>query len=196
VNRKPERLMRTYRHPIRLACPGARLVPLAGPGRGTPEPVPLSKPLTLVGSGSGVHVCLQTRSVEEFHACLLNCDAQVYVRDLGTLGGVSVNGQRVRDCTLRDGDVLQLGKVQFRFEPGVAPGAPARRAPSASADPAPPARLAASASTHPLGDRVILIGRGPRADVRVHDDDEVTEKHALVFLADGHWRRTGRAESG
>lgn len=60
------------------------------------------------------------RQREEFHTLAGSCEFQqmndrIWVRDLGSPGGVSVNGIQLRDRTnLRDGDSLSLGSYEFR----------------------------------------------------------------------------------
>jgi serine/threonine-protein kinase len=53
-----------------------------------------------------------------------------YLRDLGSSNGTLVNGRRVRDCYLHDGDVISGGQTQVRFTvraAGEAPADPAAR---------------------------------------------------------------------
>jgi pSer/pThr/pTyr-binding forkhead associated (FHA) protein len=174
---------------VQIAHPQARLVAVHAPRPGEPAPaVSLARILTLVGSGSGVHMCLQTRTVEEFHALILNADGEVYVRDLGTMNGMRVNGRPVREASLREGEQVQFGKVLFRLEN--APGSGERdRTIEATADPdgwLGPAALRIGNRTHALRDRVSLVGRGPRCDLRL-DDEQVFEKHALIYRAGERW---------
>ena len=47
---------------------------------------------------------------------MITCrDGEVVVLDDRSLNGVHVNGERVGQATLRDGDSLALGDVQMRF---------------------------------------------------------------------------------
>jgi len=45
----------------------------------------------------------------------------VQLRDLNSVHGTYVNGERVENVTLRDGDLLKVGPFQFRVELTAAP---------------------------------------------------------------------------
>lgn len=47
------------------------------------------------------------------------------IRDAGSLNGTLVNGERIGEATLNNGDQIQLGNTTFRFEETPVPGAPA-----------------------------------------------------------------------
>jgi pSer/pThr/pTyr-binding forkhead associated (FHA) protein len=66
----------------------------------------------VVGRGPECHVRPNSELVSRQH-CLLNIDAQaIRVRDLGSTNGTLVNGKRLLgECTLVDGDTVQLGPL-------------------------------------------------------------------------------------
>src|SRR5690348_6089072 len=76
---------------------------------GKPE-VPLSRSVTLVGSGAGARLQLISSSVSKSHALIVNCDRGLYVRDLASRTKVIVNGNEVREAILNEGDRIQFGK--------------------------------------------------------------------------------------
>lgn len=43
----------------------------------------------------------------------VSCGQECYLRDLDTANGTYVNGQQVREATLRDGDIIRAGKTVF-----------------------------------------------------------------------------------
>lgn len=50
--------------------------------------------------------------------CRLTADAsdQLIVEDLGSTNGTTVNGRRVDRAVLRDGDRLQVGRMEFQVQ--------------------------------------------------------------------------------
>src|SRR6266545_1677727 len=80
---------------------------------GKPE-VPLSRTVTLVGSGAGARLQLISSTVSKSHALIVNCARGVYIRDLASRTKVLVNERDVREAVLKTGDILQIGKFQFR----------------------------------------------------------------------------------
>ena len=81
---------------------------------GKPQ-VPLSRTITLIGSGAGARLQLISSSVSKAHALLVNCENGVYVRDLASRTKVLVNGAEVREAVLNQGDTVQFGKFAFTF---------------------------------------------------------------------------------
>ncbi len=58
---------------------------------------------------------IDTKFVSRHHAVVLAGPQQTVVEDLRSTNGVTVNGRRVTRAVLRDGDVVHVGKTQFRF---------------------------------------------------------------------------------
>ncbi|HEX8856447.1 MAG TPA: DUF1707 and FHA domain-containing protein [Thermoleophilaceae bacterium] len=82
-----------------------------------PPLVPDGETLTL-GRGSDCSLPLDDPFVSRRHAELSRSDRGWLLRDLGSTNGVWVNGWRVRESELRDGDEVRLGYTRFRFGPG------------------------------------------------------------------------------
>ncbi len=160
----------------RIARPHAALA-LVTPA-GVHRTVSLARTVMLLGSGSAVQVRLQTRTIDAFHALLLNVDDSVRIYDLGSANGIEVNGQRVKGAPLEDGDRLTLGKVTFTFSEGSPKDEPQD---ASLAQPA-PRLLREGANLHEISGAVSLIGRSAGCDVRL-EGEEVAEKHALIFAA-------------
>jgi hypothetical protein len=88
------------------------LVLLTGRLAGTRKP--LSVPLTSVGRQPGCDVRLDVEGVEDLH-CVIVCGAQgLVVRDLHSEAGTFLNGERVQNRPLLDGDLLTVGPFQFQ----------------------------------------------------------------------------------
>jgi pSer/pThr/pTyr-binding forkhead associated (FHA) protein len=68
-----------------------------------------------LGRGQASDVVLEDRSVSRRHAVVTRRDADVVLWDDRSLNGVRVNGERVAQAVLRDGDAIALGDVQMRF---------------------------------------------------------------------------------
>ena len=68
-----------------------------------------------LGRGIGADVVLEDRSVSRRHAVITCRDGEVVLLDDRSLNGVWVNGERVGQATLQDGDTVAVGDVQMRF---------------------------------------------------------------------------------
>jgi pSer/pThr/pTyr-binding forkhead associated (FHA) protein len=75
--------------------------------------VTLSGPEVVIGRHSSAQVRLPMPNVSRRH-CRLLCDGEAWrVEDLGSLNGITLNGARVWDSPLRDGDVLGIVGLTF-----------------------------------------------------------------------------------
>src|SRR5438270_11590834 len=90
------------------------LIPL-GHHQGKP-PIPLMRPVTLVGSRQNAHLHLLSRQISKAHALILSHEGKVYIRDLASRTHVYVNGQETREADLNDGDIIKIGSFTFRFQ--------------------------------------------------------------------------------
>ena len=79
--------------------------------------ITLDKPVIFIGRDSECDVVLtDSRRVSRKHCCLAIVNDQLVVRDLGSMNGIYINGQRVeRFRKMRPGDELAIGDVRFRF---------------------------------------------------------------------------------
>jgi len=68
-----------------------------------------------LGRGIGADVVLEDRSVSRRHAVITCRGGEAVLLDDRSLNGVFVNGDRVGQAALRDGDAIALGDVQMRF---------------------------------------------------------------------------------
>lgn len=67
------------------------------------------------GRDSANHIVIRDEYVSARHARIERKDDSFVVRDLRSRNGTYVNGARVFEAWLRDGDVLQIGRHNFRF---------------------------------------------------------------------------------
>jgi pSer/pThr/pTyr-binding forkhead associated (FHA) protein len=123
--------------PLRMPAGGQQGLPgvaLEITGRtGKPDRRPLPHVLTLAGRAADCRLPIPDISVSRIHCSLLLLPSGLWVVDLLSREGTSVNGESVRCARLNHGDVVRLGRVTLRpyYEAAVqaVPPAPAGGAP-------------------------------------------------------------------
>jgi hypothetical protein len=70
---------------------------------------------TTIGRGPDNDLRIDTKFISRHHAVVIAGPAQTMLEDLRSTNGVMVNGRRVTRSPLRDGDVVHIGKTQFRY---------------------------------------------------------------------------------
>jgi Inner membrane component of T3SS, cytoplasmic domain len=76
---------------------------------------PLQGDVVRIGSRPGAEVFLDDASVSTRHALLVSRGPRTVILDDCSLDGVLVNGRRVTEAILRDGDRVTLGRVRLHF---------------------------------------------------------------------------------
>jgi len=71
--------------------------------------VPIESPRFTIGRGAENSLCVQATVVSRSHAELIRVGANYLLRDLGSTNGSFVNGDRVTERMLNDGDTLRFG---------------------------------------------------------------------------------------
>src|SRR5215213_638797 len=155
------------------------LVPL-GHHTGKP-PIPLHRPVTLIGSRSNARIHLTSSSVSKAHALVVKAGPNVYIRDLASRTHVYINGDKIRDQILENGDLIKIGSFTFKFR-----GGQTLSDPSENSGAAPPAKLEVSGADYPvpIDERVLLIGRRQSCDVHLLEESASTA-HAVIFEMNG-----------
>jgi len=155
---------------------GPTLLPI---GAGEAKPIPLSRPFVLIGARNRAHLNLVSKAISRNHACLIHNEHGYYLRDLASRTRIIVNGNRVKETDLRDGDSIEIGNFRFKYA-----------CPPNSADEHPdaanqiPAVLAIDAGpSTPLEARTVLIGRRGKSDISL-PGTAVSKSHALIFQLD------------
>jgi len=84
---------------------------------GAPEILPINQDQILIGADKTCELVLDEESVSQQHARLTRVDSAYKVADLGSEAGTWVNYAPVsaEGSLLRDGDLLHIGRVAFRF---------------------------------------------------------------------------------
>src|SRR5689334_18424572 len=121
---------------------GPALIPL-GHHTGKP-PIPLHRPVTIIGSRSNARIHLTSSSVSKAHALIVKDGPVTYIRDLASRTHVYVGGDEIRDQNLEDGDLIKIGSFTFKFVAG------RERPAQAEATNLPPATLQVSGVDYPV----------------------------------------------
>ncbi|HEX4123873.1 MAG TPA: FHA domain-containing protein, partial [Tepidisphaeraceae bacterium] len=125
------------------------------------QSMPISRPLTVIGSRHRAHLHLLSRSVSKSHAVVGSQDGGVYIRDLASRTHVFVNGKLIREADLRDGDLIKIGSFTFKFtDKRKGPLLEKSKRPTAAA-----IEVDGGAVPIEFNGRVMLIGRRPTSDI-------------------------------
>jgi FHA domain len=103
---------------IRSGKPRAHLVRgayLEIEGAERSAPIPLTKATMRVGRGMTADITIDNTTVSRRHALIVRRGQRTLVLDDRSLNGVHVNGRRVTEAPLRDGDIIVLGRVVIRY---------------------------------------------------------------------------------
>ena len=107
--------------PSRLQLEAARLI--VSSGRTVVAEVALNRPRMVLGRDDSCDISLDSRYVSRFQNLFLETPEGWMLIDLSSTNGCFVNGRRIREHRLRDGDLIAVGHHQMRF---TGPGAKAR----------------------------------------------------------------------
>jgi pSer/pThr/pTyr-binding forkhead associated (FHA) protein len=77
--------------------------------------LPLSEPTVRLGRAFGADVYLEDQSVSRRHAIVSQRPSGVRILDDRSANGTFVNGRRVVEADLHDGDVVVLGRVVLTY---------------------------------------------------------------------------------
>ncbi|MEP3479374.1 MAG: FHA domain-containing protein [Fuerstiella sp.] len=79
--------------------------------------IPIDRAVILVGRSAECDVVITTsQKISRQHCCLVQSDQSYFVRDLGSMNGVWLNGQKVnREAEMKAGDRLCIGDVEFKL---------------------------------------------------------------------------------
>lgn len=85
-------------------------------GDGTKSGFPLNKDHIIVGREVKCAVMLNDTSVSRQHSSITRLAEGYLLKDLGSSNGTFVNGHRIQEALLKDGDRISIGDCEFWFE--------------------------------------------------------------------------------
>jgi hypothetical protein len=89
---------------------------VSGPHRGGPHKLAMVR--TLIGRGAEADLRLNDKNASRKHACLFYDGTEFRIRDVQSANGTFLNGSRVVEYAIRDGDKLLVGDTLLRFRVG------------------------------------------------------------------------------
>jgi EAL domain-containing protein (putative c-di-GMP-specific phosphodiesterase class I) len=92
----------------------ARVEYLVNPN-GQVQRIELSQLPFVFGREANAQFIVPNLSVSKTHAELYWANDQFWIRDLGSSNGTFVNGERIRESALKNGDIIHLAHAEFRF---------------------------------------------------------------------------------
>ncbi|MEI6236667.1 MAG: GAF domain-containing protein, partial [Planctomycetota bacterium] len=86
-----------------------------GPNKGKLVPVTGAQPI-MIGRDNSCGLQVIDRGVSREHAKIVRVGEMVFLHDLGSRNGSFVNGERVAEELLREGDIIRVGATQLQFQ--------------------------------------------------------------------------------
>jgi pSer/pThr/pTyr-binding forkhead associated (FHA) protein len=80
--------------------------------------VSLERPVTNIGRKKDNHIPIKSQHVSRYHAQIRNIKGSYVLMDLESTVGTSVNGKKVKQAFLKEGDVISVGGVPLIFGMG------------------------------------------------------------------------------
>lgn len=105
-----------YQPPAPPAAPSREAPRLRAFLRGAEGSFELAQPVMLLGRSRRCDIVLADPNVSRQHAELRQEDGQFVIIDLDSTNGLKVNRRAVKRAVLNDGDRLELGSTELRFE--------------------------------------------------------------------------------
>ena len=75
------------------------------------EPLPFR-----IGRDKKNHFAISSKEISKSHVEITCASSDFVIRDLGSTNGTFVNGQRIEQSTLQNGDIIHVAHEEFRFE--------------------------------------------------------------------------------
>jgi len=83
---------------------------------GAVKTFPMRQDRFVIGRSDGCDLAIADSSVSGRHAEISRTDGDIKIRDVGSANGIYLNGERVEEAELFDGDVLRLGQTSIRID--------------------------------------------------------------------------------
>jgi predicted component of type VI protein secretion system len=147
--------------------PNLRLV------RGGEAPLEISAPHTMVGRDPHANIVVNDSSVSRRHAAIERRGDAWVVTDQGSANGTWIDGARVTEAPLLDGQIIRLGGVSFAVSLPADPATPPVLPPAAVDTRAPPIHVAL---TMTLEEAEALLGIAADAT-----PDEIRQQYRRIY---------------
>lgn len=85
--------------------------------------VSLERAVTSIGRKNDNHIVVKNQHVSRYHAQIRNVKGSFVLMDLDSTVGTSVNGKKIKQAFLKEGDVISVGGIPLIFGTGT-PKAP------------------------------------------------------------------------
>src|SRR5256885_5039880 len=83
---------------------------------GAVKTFPMRQDRFVIGRSDHCDLAIADSSVSGRHAEISRTDGDIKIRDVGSANGIYLNGERVEEAELFDGDVLRLGQTSIRID--------------------------------------------------------------------------------
>jgi hypothetical protein len=83
---------------------------------GAVKTFPMRQDRFVIGRSDRCDLAIADSSVSGRHAEISRTDGDIKIRDVGSANGIYLNGERVEEAELFDGDVLRLGQTSIRID--------------------------------------------------------------------------------
>jgi pSer/pThr/pTyr-binding forkhead associated (FHA) protein len=80
--------------------------------------ISLERPVTKIGRKSDNHIVIKNQHVSRYHAQIRNIKGSYVLMDLESTVGTSINGKKVKQAFLKQGDVISVGGTPLIFGQG------------------------------------------------------------------------------
>ena len=81
--------------------------------------ISLERPITSIGRKNDNHIVIKDQHVSRYHAQIRNIKGSYVLMDLESTVGTSINGKKIKQAFLKDGDVISIGGCPVIFGLGI-----------------------------------------------------------------------------
>lgn len=183
--------MRMQTQLIEPAEPGVPWLERFVAGSDSPERTPLQALPFTIGRIDSADLQINSTRVSREHAVIVREGDAFRIRDLGSTNGTFVNGDRIDEVTLTDGDVLVIADCEFTFVAGVvdSPRNRATQAMTEIAHPAPRSAAERILAVRRLQERLLHRGLQPRLSPIIDLEQGATFGYRVEPL-EARWKAT------
>ncbi|PIR17803.1 MAG: hypothetical protein COV46_02645 [Deltaproteobacteria bacterium CG11_big_fil_rev_8_21_14_0_20_49_13] len=87
-------------------------------GKSSGKEIPVIKETFFIGRSGNNNLVLDDRSVSRKHAVLNFIDGHFILSDLNSFKGTKINGEKIQEVELQNGDRIKMGDIVFEFIDG------------------------------------------------------------------------------